>query len=70
MGNYNLTQKEKSFLEDALEMENLCVTKYNVYADQCQDADLKNIMFNISKNKRQHINRIKQLLGDTTSSYH
>ncbi|QJW44906.1 ferritin-like domain-containing protein [bacterium BFN5] len=70
MGNYNLTQKEKSFLQDALEMENLCVTKYNVYADQCQDDDLKNIMFNISKNKRQHINRIKQILGDTTSSYH
>jgi spore coat protein CotF len=70
MRNSNLTQKEKTLLEDALEMENLCITKYNVYADQCQDSDLKNMLFNISKNKRQHINRIKELVGQGANSFH
>lgn len=70
MRNYNLTQKERALLEDALEMENLCITKYNVYADQCQDLDLKDMLFNISKNKRQHINRIKQLVGQSANSFH
>jgi len=65
-----LTKKERLFLEDALEMENLCITKYNVYADQCQDAELKDMMFSISKNKRQHANKVKQLLGQSSSTYH
>lgn len=64
-----LTQKEQSFLEDALEMENLCMTKYSVYADQCQDDDLKDLLFNISKNKRQHVNRINHLLGKNNFTY-
>ncbi|MEG6586050.1 ferritin-like domain-containing protein [Dendrosporobacter sp. 1207_IL3150] len=69
MTNTMLTQKERSYLEDALEMENFCISKYNVYADQCQDPDLKDIMFSISKNKRQHANRIKQLLGKSVNTY-
>jgi rubrerythrin len=63
-----LTQKEKSYLEDALQMENLALTKYNVYADQCQDNELKSLMFNVSKNKRQHADRLKQLIGQSGTS--
>lgn len=69
MANDRLTQKEQSFLEDALEMENLCITKYSVYAEQCQDDDLKDLLFNISKNKRQHVNRINHLLGKNSFTY-
>lgn len=58
----DLTQKEMSYLQDALEMENLCLAKYSVYADQCQDNELKDLLFNISKNKRQHANEIKQIM--------
>ncbi|MDF2636562.1 MAG: hypothetical protein K0R78_3436 [Pelosinus sp.] len=60
-----LTQKEKSYLEDALQMENLALTKYNVYADQCQDHDIKGLLFNISQSKRQHAERLKQLIGQS-----
>ncbi|SMC55537.1 ferritin-like domain-containing protein [Sporomusa malonica] len=63
-----LTQKENSYLEDALQMENLALTKYNVYADQCQDSELKGLLFSISKNKRQHADRLKQLIGQSGSS--
>jgi spore coat protein CotF len=59
----NLTQKERAYLQDAFELENLCITKYSVYADQCADQDLKNMMFSITKNKRHHANMIKQELG-------
>nr|WP_092067895.1 hypothetical protein [Dendrosporobacter quercicolus]NSL46833.1 ferritin-like domain-containing protein [Dendrosporobacter quercicolus DSM 1736]SDL65612.1 hypothetical protein SAMN04488502_101472 [Dendrosporobacter quercicolus] len=69
MANDRLTQKEQSFLEDALEMENLCITKYSVYAEQCQDDDLKDLLFNISKNKRQHVNRINHLLDKNSFTY-
>jgi spore coat protein CotF len=60
----NLTQKERAYLQDAFEMENLCITKYSVYADQCADQDLKNMMFSITKNKRHHADMIKQELGN------
>lgn len=59
----NLTSKEKSYLKDALEMENLCLAKYNVFADQCQDTDLKKLLFDLSKNKRQHADGIKDILN-------
>jgi rubrerythrin len=64
-----LTQKEQSYLQDALEMENLCIAKYNVYSDQCQDEALKEMLFNISKNKRDHANAIKDLLNHSQQGY-
>lgn len=63
-----LTQKEKNYLEDALQLENLAITKYNVYADQCQDHELKDLFFAISQNKRQHADRLKQLIGKSNSN--
>lgn len=65
----NLTQKEQAYLNDALQMENLCIAKCSVYADQCKDQDLKNMMFSIAKRKRSHANMIKQELGQFNSSY-
>ena len=63
-----LTNKESNYLEDALQMENLALAKYNLYADQCQDGELKGLLFSISKNKRQHADRLKQLIGLGASS--
>ncbi|WP_371370980.1 ferritin family protein [Sporomusa aerivorans] len=63
-----LTQKEKNYLEDALQMENLAIAKYSVYADQCEDNELKGLLFSISKNKRQHADRLKQLMGQSFST--
>jgi rubrerythrin len=63
-----LTQKEKMYLEDALQMENLAFAKYSAYADQCQDNELKNLLFSISMNKSHHADRLKQLMGRSFSS--
>ena len=69
MRQINVTQKEQSYLKDALQMENLCIAKCSVYADQCTDQDLKNMMVSITKSKRQHADMIKQELGDFVSHY-
>jgi hypothetical protein len=63
--NNSLTSKEKTYLTDALEMENLCIAKCGVYADQCQDSEIKNLISSISKNKRQHADQIKQIMGQS-----
>lgn len=59
----SLTQKERNYLEDALQMENLCMTKCSVYSDQCQNQQLKSLFFEHAKARRQHANQIKQMLG-------
>ncbi|SDF57152.1 hypothetical protein [Sporolituus thermophilus] len=65
-----LSIKEKSYLEDAMELENLCLVKYSVYADQCEDTELKQLMFDITKNKRQRADRMKRLLGQTHATHY
>ena len=65
----NVTAKEQDYLKDALELENLCIAKYSVYADQCADQDLKNMMFSITKSKRHHADVIKQELGYAELQY-
>lgn len=62
-----LTPKERIYLEEALRLENLCVAKYNVYADKCQDEGLKAELFTMSKIKRRNANRINQLLNQAAS---
>lgn len=69
MSYHDLSQKEKLYLQDALEMENLCIAKYNVYAGQCQDEELKDLLFDISKNKRYHADCIKRMLSKSNRSY-
>lgn len=64
-GTNYVTPKEKSYLQDALQIENLHIAKCNVYADQFQNQELKSLMLEIVKSKRQHCNKIKQLLGQT-----
>jgi hypothetical protein len=59
----NLTPKERAYLQDAIQMENLCIAKCGVYADQCQDQAMKSLLFDVARNKRQHANQIRQLLG-------
>ena len=64
-----ITGKEKGYLAEALEMENLALTKYSLYADYCQDPELKNLLFDMSQNKRRHADRLKQLTGNSGSTY-
>ncbi|CUH94260.1 hypothetical protein P22_0326 [Propionispora sp. 2/2-37] len=57
-----LSEKDVMYLQEAMELENLCITKCAVYADQCQDPNIKNLFSHIAKTKRQHADKIKLVL--------
>jgi len=57
-----LTQKEIMYLKDALSHEQICVTKYNNYANQLQDAELSAMFRNLANREQQHIDTINKLL--------
>lgn len=58
----NLTQKERMFLEDQKKHEELCVQKYQNYATQVQDPQLKQLLTDFAQQEQQHLNSINQLL--------
>lgn len=57
-----LTQKEKLHLQDALEHENICIKKYNNYANQTQDTELASMFTDLANNEQQHADTITQIL--------
>jgi spore coat protein CotF len=59
----NLSQKERTLLQDQKSHEELCIKKYGSYANQAQDSQLKQIFNNNRQQEEQHLNTINQLLG-------
>ena len=57
-----LTQKEKMLLQDAVSHEQICVTKYNNYANQVQDTEISTMFKDLANREQQHINTITSLL--------
>jgi len=57
-----LSQKEVLHLQDALEHEKLCVTKYNYYAQQLQDPQLSSIFRDLANREQQHVDTVTSLL--------
>lgn len=59
----HLTQKERYLLEDQKSQEELCVKKYNNYAQQTQCPQLKQLCNQIAQQEQQHLNTINQILS-------
>lgn len=59
----SFNQKESSYLQDAKKEEELCVKKYNGYASQAQDPQLKQLLSQLAQQEQQHLNTINQLLS-------
>ncbi len=59
-----LTQKEKSLLQDQLHHEEVCIQKYQSYAQQTQDPKLQQLFNDYASQEQQHHNTINQLLGN------
>lgn len=57
-----LTQKEQSLLRDQLSHEKLCIQKYNNYAEQAEDPQLKQLFSQYSSQEQEHYDTINQLL--------
>lgn len=60
-----LSQKERLLLEDLKSHEEICILKYSNYANQAQDAQLKQLCKNNEQIERTHLDTINQLLNGT-----
>ncbi|MDP2856643.1 MAG: spore coat protein [Bacillota bacterium] len=64
-----LTQKERSLLEDAKKHEELCIQKYNSYSQQAGDPQLKQLFQQHEGQEQNHYNTVNQILqGQQPSS--
>lgn len=61
--NIQLTQKETMLLKDQKSHEEMCIKKYNTYANQAKDPQLKQLFKQHAAHEQQHLNSINQLLN-------
>jgi spore coat protein CotF len=59
----NLTQKEKMILQDQKNAEQVCIEKYNNYASQAQDPQLKQLFQSYASQEQQHLDTLNQILS-------
>ncbi len=57
-----LTQKERSLLEDQKSHEEVCIQKYTSYAEQAHDPDLKRLFSQYASQEQEHYNTVNQFL--------
>jgi len=57
-----LSQKERMLLEDLKQSENLCVVKYQSYAQQAKDSQLSQLFNKIAGQEQEHYDTVNQLL--------
>ena len=66
--NIKLTTKEKYLLQDQASHEQICIQKYNNYANVASDPQLKSICKSIAQIEQEHLNTINQLLSGQVPS--
>ena len=60
--NKNLSAKELTALEDQLGIEQNLTNKYNFYAQNCQDANLKKKIEDVAKKHQEHFDALTPYL--------
>lgn len=58
----HLTQKERTLLQDQLNHEQICVTKYSGYASRAKDPRVRNMFNEFASEEQQHYDTINTLL--------
>lgn len=62
-GNYmQLSEKQKSLVEDLMSQEELCIQKYSQYTNLAKDEELKRLFRNIRETEEEHHNSLHHLL--------
>lgn len=59
----SLTQKERMLLEDQKSHEQLCIKKYQDYANKTQDQQLKQLFNNYAAQEQTHLDSLNQILS-------
>jgi len=60
---FKLTQKEQQLLSDQLNHEKVCIEKYNNYAQQVKDPQLKQMFGQYASEEQNHYDTVSQLLS-------
>lgn len=63
-----LNNKERMLLQDEKSHEELCVQKYNDYANKACDSQLKCLFTELAGKEQQHLDSINSMLGGTLPS--
>lgn len=58
-----LTQKERSLLNDQQKHEKVCIQKYQTYAQQATDPQLKQLLNTYASQEQTHLDTITQMLN-------
>lgn len=58
-----LTQKERTLLEDQKKHEQICIEKYTNYANQAQSPQLKQLFQSYAAQEQKHYDTINQILS-------
>ncbi len=59
----NLTQKERSLLQDQLKHESICVEKYSKYGQLSRDPELRKLFNEYAQDEQEHYRTIQGFLG-------
>ena len=60
-----LKEKERAALEDLQTQEKSCVEKYEKYANQARDPELKSLFQTLQKEEQKHYDSLGQVLAGT-----
>lgn len=60
-----LNQKETQLITELKNQEELCIQKYDFYAQQAKDPELKSLFKTIAKHEQQHFDMLESLLNGT-----
>lgn len=63
MANYTMTSKEKTMLGEVMDNEKLLMSKYQSYASQLQDPNLKSLFQQMGTQSQQNMQSITQLFS-------
>ncbi len=64
----SLTQKETSLLKDQQNHEKICIQKYQTYAIQAQDGQLKQLLTSYAQQEQKHLDTLSQILNGQVPS--
>mgnify|MGYP000881311074 FL=1 len=64
-----VTDKDHSYLKDALSWELLAVKKCHAFAGMCQDAEVANLVTRIGKMHQQHYTRLLSEINPSKTLY-
>jgi len=65
---HQLTKKEQLLLEELKQHEKVCIKKYQDYANQVQDPQLKDLLNNYAQQEQNHLNSVNEMISGQVPS--